>query len=155
MWRHGGWKLNFERLNIHISSKLAIEWNFYITWRNIRRRRTFLLWSNSSIKHSMSFCLSVCVTVCLPVCRSYFFGQYPKSVSFKFMKFAEKIHIVRRSILLSRWPSVGRKAASISGFRPLSRKLITQSTSHVVYALVRWVFKTDFVIGHVGRISSF
>ena len=61
----------------------------------------------------------------------------------------------------SRWTNFGPlvdkkwlKTFVVGGFSPLSRKLITQSTSTMVYALAGWVFRIDSFWDHLGPILA-
>ena len=52
------------------------------------------------------------------------------------------------------WPSVGHKMTENGGFRPLSGKVFTQSTSNLVCTLIVWVFRINLLFGNVGQISA-
>ena len=51
-------------------------------------------------------------------------------------------------------PSGGIKIDQIGGFQPFSGILIAHSISNMVITLVRGVFRSDLILGHVGLISS-
>ena len=98
----------------------------------------------------------------LSLCLSHLAGRYLLDFSQKFHQSWENIHLMKlntisqflatlaKFVLLS-----SRKIAKNGGFRPLSRLLISQSSSYVVYTLFRWVFRNDVSFGHVGNISGF
>ena len=49
-----------------------------------------------------------------------------------------------------KWLKVGRN----DGFRSLSEKVFTQSSSYLVCTLIGWVFRIDSLLGHVGPLVA-
>ena len=51
-------------------------------------------------------------------------------------------------------PSSGHKMNENGCFRPLSEKVVVLYNSNSVCTLIRWLFRTDTLFGHVGQILA-
>ena len=86
--------------------------------------------------HQENYSLNSLETWCV-----HLFGESPEMIWFG-------------ATLAKFWPAGGPKMTENGGFRPLSAKIIIQSTSVLGYTLVGYVFRTISLLGHVGPISG-